>query len=492
MKLFAFLARSLSGFFITLSVLLLCAIVFVGFRIVSFTQQDNAKLLAGKAAYLQQLQAQDPADRPNIVFVLYDDMGYGDIGAGAPQPALIQTPNINRLAAEGITLTNFYSPASVCTPARAGFLTGRLPLRAGLPYVVFPSGSWLERLFFRVMNPARNVRLPAGEITLPDVLSAAGYRTGMVGKWHLGDRSPSLPNDFSFDTFFGSLYSNDMTPFELYRNQQVVMAAPVDQTRLSQRYNEEVLSFIGAAGEQPFFLYLAHNFPHDPLHVSEERLGQSAAGKFGDVVEELDAGIGDLVASLEMAGKLDNTLIIISSDNGPWFQGNTGGLRDRKGSTFDGGMRVPFIAHWPAAIAPGQTSDAMAMGTDLLPTLLDVLGLPLPDDRTLDGRSLRSALTAAADSPHDYLYLVDGVTLFAVRDQRFKYRAANPIAYGQDEMAMALPHPHKEFLFDLQADPAETYDVSDRYPQELKRLRAAYLIRQQELKTLAAGGESPR
>ncbi|MYM63957.1 sulfatase [Pseudomaricurvus sp. HS19] len=490
MKLFSFLARSLSGFFITLGLLLLCAMLFLGYRIATFTQQDNPELLAGKSAYLQKVQAQGIAARPNIVFVLYDDMGYGDIGAGAPQPSPIATPNINRLAAEGISLTNFYSPASVCTPSRAGFLTGRLPLRAGLPYVVFPSDGWLDRLFFRVMNPARNVRLPVGEITLPEVLSAAGYHTGMVGKWHLGDRSPSLPNDFGFDSFFGSHYSNDMTPFELYRNQQVAIAAPVDQRQLSQRYNEEVLGFINAAGDKPFFLYLAHNFPHDPLHAGEQRLGQSAAGKFGDVVEELDEGIGDLVASLEMSGKLDNTLIIISSDNGPWFQGNTGGLRSRKGSTFDGGMRVPFIAHWPAAIAPGQVSDAMAMGTDLMPTLLDILDLPLPDDRSLDGRSLRATLTAAAGSPHDYLYLVDGETLFAVRDQRFKYRAALPIAYGQDEMGMAFPTPQKEFLFDLQADPAETYDVSDRYPQELKRLRAAFLIKRQALKTLVSGGES--
>ena len=219
-----------------------------------------------------------------------------------------------------------------------------------------------EFLFNTMLTPKANVRLPAEEITLAELLSAAGYATGMVGKWHLGDRSPSLPNDMGFDSYFGALYSNDMQPFALYADRDIAAEAPVDQRFLTERYTQAATNFIQQHAEEPFFLYFAHNFPHAPLSTRPERSGTSRAGLYGDVLEEIDDSVGAIVAALERTGNLDNTLIIITSDNGPWFLGDAGDQRGRKGNTFEGGMRVPFIAHWPAGIAPDRTEHAMAMG----------------------------------------------------------------------------------------------------------------------------------
>jgi arylsulfatase A-like enzyme len=332
-----------------------------------------------------------------------------------------------------------------------------------------------------------NVRLPSEEITLADVFGAAGYATAMIGKWHLGDRSPSLPNDMGFDSFYGSLYSNDMEPFALYRDETIAVKAPVDQRKLTELYTAEATNFIEAHARDNFFLYFAHNFPHDPLSVRAERSGSSDAGLYGDVLEEIDDSIGEIVATLARTGTLDNTLVIISSDNGPWFLGNAGDNRGRKGNTFEGGMRVPFIAHWPAAIPAGRVESAMAMGTDLLPTVLDILELPAPTDRELDGRSLLDVLSAGADSPHDYLYYYSGETLLAVRDQRFKYRGPGGVFYGTDDMPFAFGIPQKEWLFDLQGDARESYDTADRHPDDLQRLRAAFDAKVSEMETNKRG-----
>jgi len=481
MSLFLFLWRRLMSLLGTLLLLTLLLALFVIYRLAGPEQQDDALRLANKHSYLSSLASTGgTADlRPNILFILYDDLGYGDIGAGAV--GVIKTPNIDQLAADGVMLSDFHSPAPVCTPARAGFLTGRLPARAGLPNVVFPTGSAKAMIFNGLLNPEGNNRLPAEEITLPEVLRAVGYSTGMVGKWHMGDRSPSLPNDMGFDSFYGALYSNDMEPFAFYRNKRIEVAAPVDQRNMSELYTREVTAFIEAQRDGPFFLYFAHNFPHDPLSVRGERSGQSDAGLFGDVLEELDDGIGEIVASLEKTGKLDNTLIIITSDNGPWFQGDAGDQRGRKGSTFEGGVRVPFIAHWPLGFGGGRTEPAMAMGIDLLPTILDLLNLPPPTDRLLDGKSIRDILVAGASTPHDYLYHYDGEVLFAVRDQRFKYRGSAGVHYAMDQMPVGGVVAQKEWLFDLENDPRESYDASDRYPAQLKRLRLAFAAKVREM-----------
>jgi arylsulfatase A-like enzyme len=483
MKIFAFVWNRITAAINTALLLLVLLALFIGYKLATKEQLDNEARIDSKQDYLTQLGAHKVSrrDAPNIVFILYDDMGYGDIGAGAAGSAMIATPNINRLASDGVVLTDFHSPSPVCTPSRAGYLTGRLAPRAGLPNVVFPTGS-TKALVFGTLTPGdSNIRLPAEEITLADLLKAAGYATGMVGKWHMGDRSPSLPNDMGFDSYYGALYSNDMEPFALYANREVAVEAPVDQRFLTERYTDAATTFIEQHAQEPFFLYFAHNFPHDPLYVREERSGRSRAGLYGDVLEEIDDSVGAIVDTLARTGNLDNTLIIITSDNGPWFLGDAGDQRGRKGNTFEGGMRVPFIAHWPDAIIPGRTEQAMAMGIDLLPTVLDILQLPAPPDRELDGRSILNLLTQGGPSPHDYLYYYDSEALFAVRDERFKYRAPAGVFYGTDNMPVAAGIAQKEWLFDLEGDPRESYDTSERNPDDLARLRAAFEAKTNEM-----------
>ncbi|NND67658.1 MAG: sulfatase [Halioglobus sp.] len=480
MRILSFLWRRITALVSTVVLLLLVFALFIGWRVLGPAQQDNEERVAAKRDYLEAIASAKPVPGPNIVLVLYDDMGYGDIGAGS-QGNLLTTPHIDALAANGVTLSDFHSPAPVCTPSRAGIMTGRLAPRAGLPNVVFPSGSFTEAWFKVLLGSDTPLRLPAEEITLPEVLKAAGYATGMVGKWHMGDVSPSLPNDFGFDSYFGARYSNDMKPFALYRNNEVEVEAPVDQERLTEYYTREATTFIEENANAPFFLYYAHNFPHDPLHVRPERLGQSPAGLYGDVIEELDDSIGEIVDTLERAGQLDNTLVVITSDNGPWFLGDAGDQRGNKGTTFEGGMRVPFIAHWPQAIAPGRVETAMAMGTDLLPTVLELLNLPGPQDRVLDGRSILPVLRAGGPSPHEFLYYYDSSTLFAVRDQRFKYRGPAGVKYGTDSTPVSGSIPQKEWLFDLDNDPREAYDTIVHHPEAGKRLRRAFEAKQKDM-----------
>lgn len=464
---------------ITIGVLLgiaVLAVTMAALKITLYEQRDDPVHLKAKQAYLQEIEALSvaaPSERPNIVFVLYDDLGYGDFSSTGSRA--ISTPNIDSLAREGTTLSQFYSPAPVCTPARFGYLTGRYAER-GLQQVVFPESghpiTWIQKL------TGANIRIPAHEITVAETLRAAGYRTGMVGKWHLGDHSPSLPNDMGFEEYFGALYSNDMAPFALYRNRDIVYAAPADQTQLSEYYASEASAFIerhvNRENGEPFFLYLAHNFPHIPLFVRDSKKGQSDAGLYGDVVEELDDGIGQLIASLKAAGVYDNTLIIITSDNGPWYQGSAGDVRGRKGDTFEGGMHVPFIAHWPEKLCKGCATDGLAMGTDLLPTVLELLQLPAPEDRVLDGKSLLPMLTENAPSPHDQLFYLSGGDVLAVRDQRFKFMPRRGILYGVAGSNFGFGIPRGPWIFDLKADANESYDASDRYPEDFQRLMRVY------------------
>ena len=243
--------------------LLLTTALWLGYRYLDYQQLDNPEKIASKQRYLQSITAQgiDSGKAPNIIFILFDDLGYGDLGFTGSRS--VNTPALDQLAAEGVVLENFYSPAATCTPSRAGFLTGRLAPRAGIPDVVFPTGSLKSLLN---ILPGSPLRIPAEEITLADILQAAGYRTAMVGKWHLGDRSPSLPNDMGFDDFYGALYSNDMEPFALYHNDQIVVPAPVQQSTLNALYTDAAVSFIEqSTAAAPLFLYYAHNFPHRPL-----------------------------------------------------------------------------------------------------------------------------------------------------------------------------------------------------------------------------------
>jgi arylsulfatase A-like enzyme len=477
---FRFIKRCL----FTLLVLLVIPLLYVGFKILSYSHPDNTEHLEAKQEYLASLSRESISHQspPNILLILLDDLGYGDLGVTGSRA--IATPNLDTLAEQGLRLSNFYSPAPVCTPARAGILTGRLPLRAGMPEVVFPTGHPISYALKIGDVPSR---IPAEEITLADILSAVGYDTGMVGKWHLGDRSPSLPNDMGFASYFGALYSNDMTPFALYRNDQVEVEAPADQTRLNEWYVKEAQAFVSTPRQQPFFLYYAHNFPHIPLYSSAGQAGQSDAGLYGDVVEDVDRGIGEILQTLTDTGQLENTLVLMTSDNGPWYQGSRGQFRGRKADTFEGGMKVPLIVHWPAGLAGGKVLEGMSMGTDLLPTIADWLGLPLPQDRIIDGKSIRSMLAGEQQSPHQALYYFAGEKLMAVRDAGFKYHKPRPIAYVTAGSRFSFGPAKGPWLFDNALDVDESYDVSMRHPERLAALARLAAEKEQEMQTNMRG-----
>ena len=461
--------------------LLLLGVLTVGFwvgaKIVLYDQQDDATHLTEKKRYLESIGKLDRStDRPNIVFILFDDLGYGDLGMTGSQA--IKTPTIDKLASGGLTMTNFYSPAPVCTPSRAGYLTGRFPVRAGMPLVLFPSSSPINNAnrIFGVNN-----RFPAEEITLADTLKASGYATGMVGKWHLGDQSPSLPNDMGFDSFFGALYSNDMTPFALYRNKTVAVEAPADQSRLNEWYGREAEQFISNNKEEPFFLYLAHNFPHIPLYVPDEDKRRSSGGLYGDVVEGLDDVVARVITSLKANGVYENTIVLITSDNGPWFQGSPGHDRGRKADTFEGGMHVPMVVHWPARFKQGRSVSGLSMGMDWYPTLLDWLDIPLPTDRTIDGKSLTAMLEDGQGSPHDYLYYFDGENLRAVRDERYKYHDEPRIPYAGGTTPVAARIAKGPWLFDMMTDHNESYDISVNQPDKASSMHAVLEAKRNEM-----------
>jgi len=387
---------------------------------------------------------------PNIVVIMADDMGWGDIGANGA--SLIKTPNIDRLAAEGISLTSFYAGANVCTPSRAALLTGRYPIRSGMQHVVMPHS---------------NSGLPQSEITIAEMLRDAGYATGMVGKWHLGHRDEHWPTAHGFDEFLGVAYSNDMKPFDLYHHKTVVQS-PAEQSELTDRYADAAIDFISRHRKKPFFLYYAETFPHIPLAVPKNATGVSDAGLYGDVVEHLDGGVGRILAALEANGLSDNTLIILTSDNGPWFEGDPGMLRGRKGGTHEGGFRVPFIARLPGVIAPGEVSQEIAMNIDILPTVAAFAGLNPPSDRTIDGRNITGVLTRKEASPHDVLFFFDGNDIAAIRDRR--YRLVLSTFYR------SYPVPFEKFgmplLFDLERDPQERFSYMREHPEVAARLLA--------------------
>jgi len=428
--------------------------------------------------------------KPNFVVILADDLGYGDLGCyGHPT---IRTPHLDRMAAEGMRFTDLYSAAEVCTPSRAALLTGRYPVRSGMAH---------DR--FRVLRSRSTGHLPDDEITLAEALKPAGYATGMVGKWHLGVWSinpAGHPNRHGFDHFFGLPHSNDMDPTAaapsgapgrpdqdpawwnapLYRNEELV-ARPADQTQLTRLYTEEAQRFIRDHKRDPFFLYFAHSFPHVPLFASSQFRGTSRRGLYGDVVEELDWSVGQILDTLRREGLAENTLVFFSSDNGPWLimnqQGGSAGLlREGKGSTWDGGLRVPGIAWWPGKIRAGVINTNLACLLDVFPTTVLLAGVPLPADRVIDGVDLGAVLLDGAASPERTLCFFRGTRLFAVRRDQWKLHRFTQKGYGQPQ-----PEAHDPpWLFDLHADPGETFNVSTNHPAV-----ALELLREMDLQRAA-------
>jgi uncharacterized sulfatase len=434
------------------------------------------RLLQSGAAFAALAACQEPAPqasqrKPNLIVILADDLGYGDIGAYGAK--LIRTPNLDRMAKEGALLTSFYSSANICTPSRAGLLTGRYPIRTGLG--------------FQVIQPNDTRGLPLSEVTIAEALKP-DYATAIIGKWHLGHVAPYWPpTGHGFDLFFGLPYSHDMTPLGLFSSTPGVELTreDVDFHRLTERFFERGLRFVEDNKDQPFFMLMALAAPHVPLDPHPNHVG-SPAGDYGDVVEEIDANVGALLARLKALGLDRDTLVIVTSDNGPWFVGSSGGFRDRKGgASFDGAYRVPFIARQPGVIPAGLTSGEMAVNIDLLPTLCAWAGQP-PPDVTLDGRDISVILQQrGAPSPHEELILFDNEKVAAIRTPRWKFAARS--YYRTYDFPIER---YGYLLFDLEADPAEEYDVTARHPDIAAEMLARFERAKAAFEPMAVGRES--
>lgn len=399
----------------------------------------------------------------NIIIILCDDLGLGDLKS----PAL-DLPNLRRMANEGTKLSSFYASASVCSPSRAGLLTGRYPVRTLIPTPLLSTHNPLNIVMDVLGRYAYNVRgIPEDEVLLSEALQRRGYRTGLVGKWHLGGTDGHLPNDRGFDTFYGALWSNDDTPYAIYRDRQVEIAAPADQDNLTHNFTLEAQNFIQSNRERPFFLYLAQAMPHYPVHASAAFRQKSEAGLYGDAVQEIDWGVGEILNTLNQLGLDERTLVVFSSDNGPWMQGNPGYLRGRKLQWFEGGYRVPFIARWRGVIPPAQTAGGISINFDLFSTCLNIAGIPPPKDRIIDGEDILPLLKGEASAPHDAFFYYDTRNVVAVRYQRWKYCRR----YLTD-IATYWPTKQGPFLFDLESDPNESYSLIDSEPEIADKLSA--------------------
>jgi uncharacterized sulfatase len=398
---------------------------------------------------------------PNIVIILVDDMGYGDLDSPA-----IQVPNLKRMAAEGTRLTSFYATAAICSPSRAGLLTGRYPVRTLITTPLLSTYDVMNEVMDVLGRYSYNVRgIPKDEVLLPEVLKRRGYQTALVGKWHLGGTPGYLPNDRGFDTFYGALWSNDDQPYAIYHNYEVAVPAPADQNALTRNFTSAAEGFIRSSADQPFFLYLAHAMPHEPIHASDPFRHSSEAGLYGDAVQELDWSVGRILDTLDELGLSEKTLVMFSSDNGPWWQGNPGYQRGRKLLCFEGGFRVPFLARWPGVIPAGATSSALAANFDLFVTCLGLAGVPPPQDRIIDGRDIMQVLTGKAMSLRDTFYYYDVRSLVAVRYQHWKYHHR-----FRTDNAGFWPLHQGPFLFDLDTDPNESYSLVEDEPERAAQL----------------------
>ncbi|HTL51736.1 MAG TPA: sulfatase [Planctomycetota bacterium] len=419
-------------------------------------------MIAGDAVSTPALTAPTAtARRPNFIIIFADDLGYGDLSCfGA---AKIKTPHLDSLARGGARFTDFYVPASVCTPSRAGLMTGCYPERVGLGVnVLFPYSA-------RGLNP--------DEITLAELLKKQGYATACIGKWHLGHLSQFLPTHQGFDSYFGIPYSNDMRPSVLMRGETVV-EQPVEQDTLTDRYTAEAVKFIDAHKDQPFFLYLPHNMPHVPLHATPAERGVSAGGLYGDVVERIDWSTGEIIAALKKNGLTDNTIVVFTSDNGPWLTqgvngGSAGPLRDGKGTTYEGGQREPTMMWAPGRIPAGTVCHEVATTLDLYPTFAKLAGAELPADRVIDGRDIAPLMFGAKDAktPHDAFYYYNvAARIEAIRVGDWKLRIENPWVVQLKANGKQRQRGEPE-LYNLHDDVGEKQNLAADHPDVVAELR---------------------
>jgi arylsulfatase A-like enzyme len=420
-------------------------------------------ILLGIYACNTEPETAEADDLPNIVVIYCDDLGYGDLGCFGNTE--IRTPNIDRMASEGMKFTEFYSASPVCSPSRAALLTGRIPQRMGINGVFFPRSY---------------TGMPLEEVTTADLLKTVGYTTGIVGKWHLGHRHQFLPLQRGFDEYFGIPYSNDMLSVVYLAGNEVVDFHP-DQHYTTRTYTEKALDFIDRHTEAPFFLYLAHSMPHVPIYASPEFDGRSGKGLYTDVIEEIDWSVGEVLNKLEEHGVLDQTLVIFSSDNGPWLAmhehgGSAGILREGKQYTFEGGQRVPTLAMWPDVIRPGSVYGDMALMMDWFPTFAEITGAEVPADRDYDGESILQVLKGNGKREGKEFLYFDGSLLQCYRNGDWKLKLPYEGFRGANwKNAVA---PHDTLLFNLKSDPGELNNLYAEMPEkaaEMADLMNTYL-----------------
>lgn len=410
------------------------------------------------------------AEKPNVIIVLIDDFGYGDLGCYGSTKH--RTPHIDQMAREGIRLTDFYVGSSVSTPSRAALLTGCYPRRVSMHVNAVPKP--LMSVGRQVLFPASHKGLNPSEVTIAELLKGQGYATACIGKWHLGDQLPFLPTRQGFDYYYGIPYSNDMDrpycPLPLMEQEEVIVA-PVNQDSLTIRYTNKTVEFIKAHKDTLFFIYLCHNMTHDPLAASPAFKGKSKNGLYGDATEELDWSMGVLFETLKQCGLDENTLVIFTSDNGAQeqFGGTNRPLRGEKGTTYEGGFRVPCIMRWPARIPASQENDELVTSMDLLPTLASYCGYEIPKDRIIDGHDVTDILEGQSiASPTEVFYYYQKQQLQAVRWRNWKYHL--PL-----QERIKGPHlPDTEVgearLYDLDSDLSETENVIDRHPEVVRQM----------------------
>ena len=422
--------------------------------------------------------------KPNFIVILCDDSGYSDTGPYGSQ--VNRTPELDRMAEEGLKFTDFYVTSGVCTPTRSSLMTGCYPLRVGMDENY--KGFW-------VLFPGDNKGLNPSEITIAEMLKDQGYATACIGKWHLGDQDPFLPTSQGFDYYYGIPYSNDMgrgnnPPLPLLRNKTVI-EAPVDQSTITKRYTEEAVAFIEQNKENPFFLYLPHTMPHYPLFSSEQFSGKSNNGKFGDAIEEIDWSTGRILAKLRELELDENTLVIFTSDNGATRSGSNAPFSGYKCGIMEGSMRVPFLAWWPGTAPAGEKCEELTTILDFLPTFAKLSGGKVPDDRVIDGKDISSLIQGeeGAKSPHEVFYYYFMSQLQAVRAGDWKLFL--PMEERQYGWTRKVEKAETE-LFNLKTDPAEMVNVADKYPEIVEKLTAYAELAREDIGDFQRKGKNTR